>query len=1101
MADPSAQAAAAMEQILRQLQSTNNQQRNDAEAAFNSAKQRPGPCMEALCILATSSQDEIVRATAAVLLRRSASELWEGSSDPTKLLIKQKLLQGIRSEPSAANRKKLCDTISVLGAGAAGSDGWPELFPFLFELSKSPVAHERESALYIFSQLTTYVSSDLEPYLPTLHAMFRSALGDSDQSVRLAGLKATCGVLNTVESSKCAAFEDLIPLMLHPISESLNMQDEESARQSIELLIEVIETEPRFWRNHLASVTNAMLTIASTTALEEGTRQLGLEFLVSASEKLPAACRKLPNFIQNVIPVALSMMLELEDDAEWYNKDDDDDDNVEYSNFDAGQESLDRLAISLGGKLVLPVVFTIIPQFLANEPSWVHRHAGLLAISQIGEGCERQIENQLGSVIQMALQRFVDPHPRVRWAAINCIGQMCTDFGPRIQREFHAQIVPALIHVMDDTANARVQSHAAAAVINFCDEATPEIIGPYMEQLLGKLHQLFHSNRRITQEQAVTAVAAVADAGGANFAPYYDTFMPLLKKVLTISAGRTELRRLRGKVMECISLIGLSVGREKFSHDAEQVMDVLVRTQGRGLDADDPQSFYLMQAYARICRCLQDGFVPFLPYVMPGLLEAASQQPEIEVMDALEDDDDEEEEGMETIRIGDKRIWIRTSALEDKATAVSMIACFVAELGGGFLPYVEQVAKVMVPLLRFFYHDECRSSAASCCPDLVKCVASHGEAALPQVKQLFSFIMPTMLDAISGEPDVDVLVAIVEAFGETIDAAGTAVVVEQTELLSKAALVLAEVLQDRVDRKEERRVQAQADGWDEEEQEDADIEDAKDDELLDRVGDAIESLLRAAGPVFLAAFESADEKKGIPPLVQTFASMLSPERPANERRVALCVFCDVIEHTGPAGKAYTERVLPAMQMYATDDDQDVRQAAAYGIGACAQHGGEIFVRAGGEGVLGPLAAVFSAPNARSEENEQATDNVIATLTKMLEYQASCIPDKAGVSQAILSYLPLKADLVEAKVTHAGFIRAIERGDPNILAGGDVSNLTNILRIFAEILGTELITAEYSARAVAVLKSLQATMPADNMVAASNVLTATHKGKLQAALQS
>ncbi|KAA8499564.1 Importin-5 [Porphyridium purpureum] len=1096
--DAAAAATAAMENILRQLQSPNNEMRNEAEAAFNAAKQRPGTCLDALCTLAITSNDMVMRAAAAVLLRRTAIELWEGATEDTKIVIKQKLLQGVRSEPNANNRKKLCDTVSVLASGVATQGGWPELFPFLFEMSKSPSSHDRESALYIFSQLPGYISTLLEPHLGTLHQLFHVGLNDPDQMVRVAALKATCSILNTFESSKCKSFEDLVPFMLRPVSESLNASDEDTARTSIEMLIDVMDTEPRFWRNHLEIVVAAMLSVASSTSLEESTRQLGLEFLTSAAEKLPTACRKLPNFASSVIPVAMGMMLEIEDESEWYAKDDDDDDAMDYTNFDAGQESLDRLAISLGGKTVLPIAFTLIPQFLNNADSWTHRHAGLLALSQIGEGCERQIEDQLGHVIALALQRFGDPHPRVRWAAINCVGQMCTDFGPRIQREFHGQILPALIAVMDDAGNPRVQSHAAAAVINFCDEATPEIIGPYMELLLAKLLTLLQSNRKITQEQAVTAVAAVADAAASLFSPFYDTFMPLLRKVLTLATGRTELRRLRGKVMECISLIGLSVGREKFVQDAEQVMDILVRTQGRGMDADDPQSFYLMQAYARICRCLKDLFIPYLPYVMPGLLEAAAQKPDIEVLDALDDEDEEEDDGMETIRIGDKRIGIRTSALDDKATAVGMIACFVAELGAGFFPYVEQTAQVMVPLLKFFYHDECRSSAASCCPDLIKCVAARGESSMADVKQLFNFIMPTMLDAISGEPDVEVLVVLVEALGESINAVGPAVIAEETAQLHRAVFIIAELLQDRAERKAERAQQALADEWDEEEQADAELEGAKDDEMLDLIGDAIEIMLRNAGPAFLSAFESAEHRRNIPPLVQTFAHMLAPERPSNERRVALCVFCDVIEHGGPGGVAYTERVLPAMQMYCTDEDPSVRQAAAYGIGACAKFGGEAFARAGGEGVLGPLGAVVSAPQARSEEYEMSTDNAISALIKMLEFQTASVLDINGVMQAVLSYLPMKCDLPEAKSAHGGFLRLVERGEP-FLYGPDFVNLMNIFRIFAELLGTELMDDADIARSILVLKSMYTRVPEDKARLAISRLTSTHQARLQAAL--
>ena len=104
-------------------------------------------------------------------------------------------------------------------------------------------------------------------------------------------------------------------------------------------------------------------------------------------------------------------------------------------------------------------------------------------------------------------------------------------------------------------------------------------------------------------------------------------------------------------------------------------------------------------------------FEPYLPYVMPPLLRSAEIQPEVQIADA---DDDDELEGMETVHIGDKTIGIRTSGLEEKATACNMIACFLAELQEGYLEYIAPTAEIMIPLLQFYYHDEVRSAAVSC---------------------------------------------------------------------------------------------------------------------------------------------------------------------------------------------------------------------------------------------------------------------------------------------------------------------------------------------------------------------------------------------------
>lgn len=63
----------------------------------------------------------------------------------------------------------------------------------------------------------------------------------------------------------------------------------------------------------------------------------------------------------------------------------------------------------------------------------------------------------LEHVVSMVLNSFSDPHPRVRWAAINAIGQLSTDLGPELQDQYHQRVLPALASAMDDFQYPRVQ--------------------------------------------------------------------------------------------------------------------------------------------------------------------------------------------------------------------------------------------------------------------------------------------------------------------------------------------------------------------------------------------------------------------------------------------------------------------------------------------------------------------------------------------------------------------------------------------------------------------------------------------------------------------
>lgn len=77
----------------------------------------------------------------------------------------------------------------------------------------------------------------------------------------------------------------------------------------------------------------------------------------------------------------------------------------------------------------------------------------------------------LEQVVSMILNGFQHPHPRVRWAAINAIGQLSTDLGPDLQVHYHQQVLPALANAMDDFQNPRVQVSVQISVLDLIHHA------------------------------------------------------------------------------------------------------------------------------------------------------------------------------------------------------------------------------------------------------------------------------------------------------------------------------------------------------------------------------------------------------------------------------------------------------------------------------------------------------------------------------------------------------------------------------------------------------------------------------------------------------
>ncbi|XP_052173065.1 uncharacterized protein LOC127788616 [Diospyros lotus] len=1097
---------APFETLISHLMSSSNEQRSQAELIFNLCKQTdPNSLALKLAHLLQFSPHPEARAMSAILLRkqltRDDSYIWPRLSPSTQSSLKSIFLACVQREEAKTIIKKLCDTISELASGILPDNGWPELLPFMFQCVSSDSPKLQESAFLIFAQLSQYIGETLIPHIKSLHAVFLQCLTSSSNSdVKIAALSAVINFIQCLSnSSDRDRFQDLLPAMMRTLTEALNCGQEETAQEALELLIELAGTEPRFLRRQLVDVVGSMLQIAEFESLEEGTRHLAIEFVITlaeARERAPGMMRKLPQFISRLFAILMKMLLDIEDDPAWHSADTEHEDAGETSNYSVGQECLDRLSIALGGNTIVPVASEQLPAYLA-APEWQNHHAALIALAQIAEGCSKVMIKNLEQVVNMVLNSFQDPHPRVRWAAINAIGQLSTDLGPDLQVQYHQRVLPALAAAMDDFQNPRVQAHAASAVLNFSENCTPDILTPYLDGIVSKLLVLLQlqNGKQMVQEGALTALASVADSSQEHFKKYYDAVMPYLKAILVNATDKSN-RMLRAKAMECISLVGMAVGKEKFRDDAKQVMEVLMSLQGSQLETDDPTTSYMLQAWARLCKCLGQDFLPYMRVVMPPLLQSAQLKPDVTITstDSDNDIDESDDESMETITLGDKRIGIKTSVLEEKATACNMLCCYADELKEGFYPWIDQVAPTLVPLLKFYFHEEVRRAAVSAMPELLRSAKLAVEKGLAQgrnesyVKQLSDYIVPALVEALHKEPDTEICASMLDALNECIQISGPLLGENQVRSIVDE---IKQVITASSSRKRERSERAKAEDFDAEEGELLREENEQEEEIFDQVGEIMGTLIKTFKASFLPFFDE---------LSSYLTPMWGKDKTAEERRIAICIFDDVAEQCREAALKYYDTYLPFLLEACNDENPDVRQAAVYGLGVCAEFGGSVFKPLVGE-ALSRLNVVIRDPNALQAENVMAYDNAVSALGKICRFHRDRI-DSAQVVPAWLSCLPIKGDLIEAKVVHDQLCSMVERSDKELL-GPNNQYLPKIVAVFAEILcaGKDLATEQTVSRMINLLRQLQQTLPPATLASTWSSLQPQQQLALQSILSS
>ena len=1030
-------------------------------------------------------------------------ELWPKLSPPLKHNVKSELLACLHQEPERSITKKVCDSVSEIAVEIFDevkvevmkslnkesedddvknhtvqiflkeNQGWPELLPFIFQCVQTGNPSHGESAFLVFDQLARYCMDMLIQYLGTIHGALSAGLSNPSLDVKIAAFTATSTFIGFLESpTEREKFQSLVPALLGVLSDALNAGDEIAANTAVENLIEVADEHPRFLRKQIHEVAGAMIKIAEAESLDDATRRLAAEFLVTlceARERAPGMMRKLPHLVQQLFNCCVAFLLEIEDDPDWYTAEDEkNEDAGETELYEFGQECLDRISISIGGKSMLPVAGQAFSALMADG-DWKKRHAALVGLAQIAEGCEKVMKQEpvMSELVAMCVKGMSDQHAKVRWAACQGLGQLCTDLGPDLQESHHESILRALIGLMEDFANPRVQAHACAAVVNFAEGCDQDIMGPYLDALITKLLALIQNGRKNVQEGALTAMASIADASGDYFIKYYDNCVPLLREILE-KANDRSYHMMRAKALECISLVGMAVGKEKFANDAGAIMQFMQNVQAAGLDPDDPFASYMLQAAARICTALGQDFVPYLPIVMPPMLEAAGAKPDFKVAEGDEDGAGNEDDDTETFFVAGKRVSLHTSALEEKATACSMLCCFAYELKEGFCQYVEQVKNIMIPLLKFYFNEEVRIAAAQTLPELLKSFVEGASKGMgpteDNCRQIAAEMWPHLVESLAKEVDPDVVHIMLQSVQEMVDVAKGPMIMP-VDLMGPVFDAFQQVLKDYEERRDLRMERTVGEDFDAEEEEALMEEHEAESELLDALGNSLTSILKLYGDAALQFVEA---------LLPSFYDFLGPARYVEERRVALILMDDVIQYS-PAGAAkYTNHVLPQLLQGSRDQNAGVRQSCVYGLGRTAEHRQADF-RPHVQTAVSIVMTIINDPEARNEDNILATENAVGALGKFLEFHPECMDPTAGT--LFVQNLPLTEDDEEARVVHPQLVRLVSANDTRIL-GPSNANLAKIMEVLVKVLwhGEKLISAEDAPAAVALVKQLNGAVP-------------------------
>lgn len=875
----------------------------------------------------------------------------------------------------------------------------------------------------------------MESHLTKIKDIIANGMDDVDMDVKLSALEATVGLISFTRMPQYQQmFTSLIPSMCKILE--LTIQNSKLAFRAFEIMI-MWADEAQFFHPYM----NATLQIFFSVCNDENKASLhsmAAEFLISLASSDSSLMSKTPNYLSSMVEMLLNQMIKVGDlSLELWNGNDDD---IIPSASEIFEDHLNNFSLAIGGKKLIPIILPHLIQMINHQKDWRMRYAGLLSCSIIAEGCKNALIPHLYDLVCLILERFQDEEPRVRWAALTAIGQFSTDFEPKFQQKFHHLVVSPMASLYKDVYT-KIQTHVSKCIISFCEHAKAEHITPYLDDLLRQIFPLLSSTDLNVLEESVACIGALGVAAKKYFVPYYETFMPVLKTLLS-QCDRSERENLKYSIIEAMSYIGKGVGKTIFSPDATELMLAFQNLNLPHFGSEHSLRENLLQTAARVCQVLEQDFVPYLPLVVPILLETANMS-ESEYSELM-DDQGSEREGWNYVFLEDQKIGIHTSALEEKLIAIQVITSIIETLQDACINYIDEFTKLLSSLVAFPYHQNIRKTCAVSFSSILNSIKSYTEkfnVSWQHFNTIFNHLSSTMIDAIKEESDQEVLVILLDSLAEIIE------ILHPDTLQPQICEAVFELLISQIEEMKEKaqiRMQSYKIGYYTQEEDDLWQEEEEYDNLL----------CVALSDLFGVMAKS--HTNVIKPFLENKLNLILKWLPLEEnspqvRATSLFIIDDSILHIKESIQSIFNDFFPFTIVYTKDPNPAVRQSACFGIGVSAQNLPLLFSNWISES-LDHLKIVIESQS-DPEDEKTTTDHAISAFGKILLYQSIEPQQLSNLLTLWLSWLPLYSDTLEAQEAHQNLCLFLQKENPQIY-GQNYQNLPKILYILSWCLSDE-----------------------------------------------
>ncbi|KAJ6226289.1 karyopherin (importin) beta 3 [Anaeramoeba flamelloides] len=1076
------QEFAQFEEIILLLLENDNEIRNQAELEFqNLYEQDPEACFQLLLACVEMSKEDAVKSLLLVLLRRavvSSGSLYSKFSNKTKELIKNSLLEQLTNQKTRYIQKLICDVIIAIKIQPQKTNEWNDLLSIIFNIFENGNINLCELMMYILRELCLELKDDIIKYHEDLINYFRSFLSEkSEMKLRLSSLKTFLIYILIIPQEKQKQIIGILPATFDVIKGLIKEGDNDLANQCLQELVTTGRTSIDIFLNYYQELLDLCLGIVECEESKEDylLQHISIEMLLMMIESAPGKALQTKGFLEKIVLIAFDLLCKIKEEDEineWTNS------GIIYfepTPTNIGESILERISLRLGGNPLISISFSIIPDLLESK-DWKLNYAGLKGIESISEGCKNEFEQDFEQLIGNILPFITNENYRVSYQALDALGQLTTDHTPLIQSFYTKKIMPLLIECLL-VNNKYIQINSASVIIVFANQIpNSKMILHFLDKLLKILLEIIENSEDIPlQEQCMSALSSVLSAcNGEIIGKYYKELIEFLKQIVISTNEKKEYKGIRGRTFECISTLANCIGKQTFNKDANEIFEYMITTQkSKDFSPHDPQFNFILKSWQKFALTFKESFEPYLEYLIPLLIESASQKLDSVVVNDDEDDEEKQREliGRTIIISGKKKIGINTLSIQERFQSIELLYDLLCIIKMPLLPWIKKISKVIIPHLTFLFHDKIRQFSSQSLPIIVEILITSFENGNKEIdEQLINETVKENLFYLSITVTDE---GILENLPFHLDAIATIISLSKNYINSKTLKPILELLpqliKDSQNRKSENQLQFQNPNlyklnYDEE---DIDIqieERMQNEELISQyLSETIEGLIKYHYDDFLPLFI----------------------KKLSNYYIDLAKKCSI-----SFGRNAT--TVMSIVYYMNTKESATRQF--FGAGVFAMRGKDSFAKVAqlisellvqgiekyGSGEEEQQKENINEKEYSSDEDEYddedgitttmlVYDNAVSAIGKILYYQTDAIQFDV-LAPFWLNCLPIQNDSDESKKNINYLCNWIEK-ENEIILGKNNKNLSKIIQIFVFVLDTDLVDENVTNKIIQILEKL------------------------------